>query len=103
MRIQILPLPSNVVGELVEEPFALIVDECDELGEGGVTAWSRFKDECGARAIVFTAETVEVVDRYAPEPKTEPPPVQIMHDGSDVCAAQMAAILSQPVKRRAYL
>lgn len=66
MRIQVLPLPSTVVGEVVEEPFALIIDQWSE----GVSAdyddqWKGFAADCGARAVLATPQTVEVVDRYA--------------------------------------
>lgn len=73
MRIQILPLPSVVVGEHTQEPFALIVDEWPgnlnppssvetELSEG---AFNTFARACGAKAVLFVKDTVEIVDRYA--------------------------------------
>ncbi|MEU4410730.1 hypothetical protein AB0F88_40020 [Streptosporangium sp. NPDC023963] len=67
MRIQILPLPSVVVGDDVQEPFALVVDQWrsplspDEFMAG----WHKFRDECGAKAVFVTEDTAEVVDRYA--------------------------------------
>lgn len=71
MRIQVLPLPSVVVGDDVREPFGLIVDQCDtnavDVGE-----WKRFAEECGACSILITPETVDVVDRYAEAPEAEP-------------------------------
>lgn len=68
MRIQILPLPSVVVGEMVEEPFALVIDQWDDTplkAQAYAEQWDAFKTACGARAILATAETVEVVDRFA--------------------------------------
>lgn len=66
MRIQILPLPSVVVGDNVEEPFALIVDQHDsDMDQQTADEWQRFKDSAGARALLITPDTVEVVDRYA--------------------------------------
>ncbi len=65
MRIQILPLPSVVVGEVVEEPFALIVDEFDGLpSEAEAAQWSKFAKDCGARAVAFSGKTVDVVNPY---------------------------------------
>ncbi|MEV7013307.1 hypothetical protein [Streptosporangium sp. NPDC051022] len=67
MRIQILTLPSVVVGENVEEPFALIVDQCGPVtvpASNDAEIWQRFKQDCGARAILVTDETVEIVDPY---------------------------------------
>ncbi|GAA3417591.1 hypothetical protein [Streptosporangium vulgare] len=63
MRIQILPLPSVVVGDDVQEPFALVIDQAEDdihkelLGE--------FARQCGAKTFVIVPQTVEVVDRYA--------------------------------------
>ncbi|MGW4422543.1 hypothetical protein [Streptosporangium sp. NPDC004631] len=71
MRIQILLLPSVVVGKVVREPFGLVVDQCDtsavDAGE-----WKRFAEECGARSILITPETVDVVDRWTEVPEAEP-------------------------------
>ncbi|MEU6709975.1 hypothetical protein ABZ897_00735 [Nonomuraea sp. NPDC046802] len=71
MRIQILPLPSVMVGDDLEEPFALVMDQADEgvhkelLGE--------FARQCGAKTYVVVPQTVEIVDRYAdPAPSPEP-------------------------------
>ncbi|MFD9949700.1 hypothetical protein ACFWYW_55560 [Nonomuraea sp. NPDC059023] len=71
MRIQILPLPSVQVGDDMTEPFALIVDQCEYESLQHVTpaaretlnaAWKRFAEECGARSIFVTDDTVDVVD-----------------------------------------
>ncbi len=72
MRIQILPLPSVVVGDDAQEPFALVIDRAEEgvhkelLGE--------FARQCGAKTFVIVPQTVEVVDRYA-EPAAPQEPV----------------------------
>jgi hypothetical protein len=63
MRLQILPLPSVVVGDDVQEPFALIVDQWPD---GAYDSFLQgFADACGAKAVWVVPETVEVVDRYA--------------------------------------
>lgn len=75
MRIQILPLPSVVVGDDVQEPFALIVDQYDaDVDEQMAEGWRTFKENCGARALLITPDTVEVVDRYAESASAEPTP-----------------------------
>lgn len=66
MRIQILPLPSVVVGDDVQEPFALIVDQWPEGAYD--SSLQGFADMCGAKAVWVRSETVEVVDRYAEAP-----------------------------------
>lgn len=71
MRIQILLLPSVVVGDDVREPFGLIVDQCD-TNAIDADRWTRFSEECGACSILITPETVDVVDRYAEAPEAEP-------------------------------
>lgn len=71
MRVQILLLPSVVVGDSLEEPFALIVDQHTAASDD-LTPWEQFKTDCGARAVLVTPETVEVVDRYAdPTPEAD--------------------------------
>ncbi len=66
MRIQILPLPRAVVGEVSAQPFALVVDQYDgPTTEEEFDRWNHFKQGCGAEAVLVTPETVEVVDRYA--------------------------------------
>lgn len=72
MRIQILPLPSVMVGDDMDEPFALIVDQHDSaVDEQTAEEWQRFKTNSGARALLVTPDTVEVVDRYAETPAQE--------------------------------
>lgn len=73
MRIQILPLPSIVVGDDVQEPFALIIDQWPgdlnppSSAETELTeeAFNTFAGACGAKAVLFVKDTVEIVDRYA--------------------------------------
>lgn len=74
MRIQILPLPSYMVGDDMEEPFALIVDGCQydnlelvpsDVRVAALDRWKRFGEEDGARAVFVTDETIEVVSQYA--------------------------------------
>lgn len=66
MRIQILPLPSVVKGDDVEEPFALVVDRFEwPIDDSALERWQKFKDMCGARAVLVDPGTVEIVDRYA--------------------------------------
>ncbi|TMS00176.1 hypothetical protein [Nonomuraea basaltis] len=66
MRIQILTLPSVMVGDDMDEPFALIVDQHDsDLDQQTAEEWQRFKTSAGARALLITPDTVEVVGRYA--------------------------------------
>ena len=73
MRIQILPLPSVVVGDDVEEPFALIVDQHDsDVDQQTADEWHQFKTSAGARALLITPDTVEVVDRHAETAPVEP-------------------------------
>lgn len=71
MRIQILLLPSVVVGDDVREPFGLIVDQCD-TNAIDADRWTRFSEECGACSILITPETVDVVDRWTEAPEAEP-------------------------------
>ncbi|WP_068925003.1 hypothetical protein [Planobispora rosea] len=71
MRIQVLTLPSVVVGDDVEEPFALVVDQVHDRIRDEVEGekWRLFRDQCGARALLVTSETVEIVDPYAAAPE----------------------------------
>ena len=74
MRIQILTLPSVVVGDDVREPFAIVVDQAprfDELAPKDREAWQAFAAACGAVALLTVPGTVEIVDRYA-EPAPQP-------------------------------
>ncbi|MFN2636868.1 MAG: hypothetical protein ABR585_07580 [Gemmatimonadaceae bacterium] len=63
MRIQILPLPSIVVGDDVQEPFALVFDQADDSINKELLA--SFAHLCGAKNHIIVPQTVEVVDRYA--------------------------------------
>lgn len=62
MRIQILELPAEYVGEHSTIPFALIVDEVmASIGEAELQLWSELGKDCGAKHILVTGETVEIV------------------------------------------
>ncbi len=63
-------LPCVVVGDVVEEPFALVVDQAvpppasmpgweRELAAG---MWRQFAEECGARAVIVSPDRVEVIE-----------------------------------------
>lgn len=81
MRIQIMPLPHVVLGEAVTQPFALIIDQAPipsvvdaataEIVRLHLDGWDGFRERCGASAHLITAETVEVVGRYAAPAKAE--------------------------------
>lgn len=73
MRIQILPLPLISLGEHTEEPFVFVVDQVEGVpDENAVEQWQRFGREAGARTVLVTDETVEIVDRYAVPALAEP-------------------------------
>lgn len=74
MRIQILPLPAVVVGDVVDEPFALVVDQCpaEVVSEFFAGQVNSFAEECGAKASLITSETVEMVDPHAEPAPGEP-------------------------------
>jgi hypothetical protein len=58
-RIQILELPTEVAGEDVTTPFAVIIDQTS--GEKvDPEAWTAFGQKVGARAVAVFSETVEV-------------------------------------------
>lgn len=97
MRIQILPLPSVVVGDDVEEPFAIVVDQAprfDELAPKDHEAWQAFAAACGARALLTVPYAVEVVDRYA-EPSPSPAEVDMQRRKAMEDRAKYEAALKQ--------
>lgn len=57
-RIKILELPSQVVGELVRTPFALIIDQAG--GDFEHPAVTAFKEASGASAILITPDTLDI-------------------------------------------
>ena len=57
MRIQVLNLPGGVD----DYPFALILDEVSDIDPATAGGLKDFKDCCEARAILVTAQTVEVL------------------------------------------
>lgn len=64
MRIQILELPAEVVGDVVTTSFALVLDRvpnADRLHEHWGEGWSdRLKETSGARAILVFSDEVSV-------------------------------------------
>lgn len=57
-RIKVLELPSQVVGEFVKVPFALIIDQADDHFEHpSITA---FTDAVGAAAVLVTPDTLDI-------------------------------------------
>lgn len=60
-RIQVLELPQTVIGDVVETPFLLVIDEFTGDPEESSEAWARIREQSGARAMLVTAETVDVV------------------------------------------
>jgi len=87
MRIQILPLPAVVIGDVVDEPFALVVDQCESglLNTRDDEVWKQFRDDLGARACLVVPYTVEIVDRYA---DPQPPPVAFNIDSTVATSKQ---------------
>ena len=60
MRLQILELPSVVVGEAVDTPFVIVVDSYSE--ETLIHEAARLmKDAFGARGVFLSPEPVEIV------------------------------------------
>lgn len=58
-RIQILELPSEVVGENVSAPFALLIDQA--AGEHvNPVAMANFKDAVGARGVAVFDGTIDL-------------------------------------------
>lgn len=58
-RIQILELPTEVVGEFVRTPFALVVDQMD--ARDVVHEVDEFRKMIGAAGALVTSDTIEVV------------------------------------------
>lgn len=63
-RLHTLYLPGNGEGM----PFAFILDQANPMSVPARNAWESFAEKCGARAITFTAETIDI----DPEPADEP-------------------------------
>lgn len=60
-RIQILTLPADKAGDVETYPFALIIDQADDLGDDEVaTALDAFATQCGARCVLVTPATMDV-------------------------------------------
>ncbi|WP_188197234.1 hypothetical protein [Nonomuraea sp. SYSU D8015] len=76
MRIQVLRLPLYEIGDISEEPFALIVDQAGppegDEGDGDDGGWSLpslavFAEQIGARGVWVTPATVEIVEPQLPD------------------------------------
>lgn len=62
MRIQVLELPNEALGEVVHTPFVIVIDEyTDAAAEDQAAVWQAFRVECGAKSILVTRDTVEIV------------------------------------------
>lgn len=59
-RLQILHLPDVHVGDTVEQPFALVLDQADQHSEF-TENFSLFAGACGARAALITQDTIDIV------------------------------------------
>ncbi|MGA4989898.1 hypothetical protein [Nonomuraea bangladeshensis] len=101
MRIQIMPLPSVMVGDDAEEPFALIVDQCESglLAPQDSATWQRFANQIGARAAFVVPYSVEIVDRYATEVANSPAdPLDERIDAQRQEIARLRAIVSRVIE-----
>lgn len=62
VKLQVLYLPEEKVGDATRSPFALIVSEMeDEPSEAEVEQWRGFKETIGAAAVMMTPRKIEVV------------------------------------------
>lgn len=59
MRLRVLPLPTQVVGDVTETPFALVIDG---WGSSQMGPWVDFRDRCGARAILVSDQRIDLDD-----------------------------------------
>jgi hypothetical protein len=64
MRLRVMELPAEVVGEFVKTPFALIVDRC---GDEEIDVWTsemadNAKTSTGACAVLVFSDEVELND-----------------------------------------
>ncbi|MCD0450777.1 hypothetical protein LO762_16490 [Actinocorallia sp. API 0066] len=60
MKLQVVELPSVVVGENVETPFMVVLSEVDEPAPDPEVL-SRAADRIGARGFLVSGEAVEVL------------------------------------------
>ncbi|NRQ34504.1 hypothetical protein HII36_22015 [Nonomuraea sp. NN258] len=68
MRIQVLRLPLYEIGGVAEEPFALIVDQAPDEGDGWwMPSLAVFSEQGGARGVFVTGHTVEIVEPQLPD------------------------------------
>lgn len=61
-RIQILELPSKVVGDVVETPFAFVIDQATsaDLVRLGGADLSGFLENTGASSVLATEGTLDI-------------------------------------------
>jgi hypothetical protein len=74
MRIQILNLPTVYTseGEVVEEPFSLVMDQCGRTpDQEELDRWLAWSRETGARSILVTDETVEIPTAWSEQQERE--------------------------------
>lgn len=64
VRIQVLELPTKVVGDVVETPFALVLDGLNGPLPNGIR---ECKEMIGAKAILGFQDRVEVGSRLTPD------------------------------------
>lgn len=81
MRIQILSLPHEVLvtstpDRPVEQPFALLVDQCDPASDL-FGDWPQFASDCGARAIICVPQTMDVVETLTTGLCSDPHPSEV--------------------------
>ncbi|MFE3051591.1 hypothetical protein [Nocardia sp. NPDC059239] len=62
MRLRILPLPANVLGQATQTPFCLIFDRCTEADTNTITAMVDIglKDSTGARSVLAFQSEIEL-------------------------------------------
>lgn len=63
-RLQILELPTVHIGDAMETPFVLVIDQCRfESLDGYGTAnasWQQLGAQIGARGCIVTNETIDI-------------------------------------------
>lgn len=60
-RIKILELPSDVVGEFVRTPFAIVIDQAPTTLELTQEAADQIAERIGAAGAILVGGTLEVV------------------------------------------
>lgn len=62
-RLQILELPTNIVGDYATTPFVLVIDDTGQLDQDEAEAMQNAKDIVGAAGVLVFPEPVEIVTR----------------------------------------